>query len=60
MDWYFLRSSNTGNIFAQLVMHIVALQVKKHCSPYYHLRSQLVMQQISMLQVAVHLVNPAL
>ena len=33
--------------------NIVALQVEKGCCLYYHLRSQLVTQQISMLQVVV-------
>ena len=35
-----------------LSRNIVALQVEKGCCPYYHRRSQLVTQQISMLQVA--------
>ena len=35
-----------------LSRNIVALQVEKRCWPYYHPRSQLVTQQISMLQVA--------
>ena len=35
-----------------LSRNIVALQVEKGCCPYYHLGSQLVTQQISMLQVA--------
>ena len=34
--------------------NIVALQVEKRCCPYYHLRSQLVTQQISMLQVVAN------
>ena len=34
-----------------LSRNIVALQVEKRCCPYYHPRSQLVTQQISMLQV---------
>ena len=32
--------------------NIVALQVENGCYPYYHLRSQLVTQQIAMLEVA--------
>ena len=39
---------------------MVALQVEKGCCPYYHLRSQLVTQQISMLQVAALKENHAL
>ena len=35
-----------------LSRNIVALQVEKGCFPYYHLRSQLVTQQMLMLQVA--------
>ena len=34
-----------------LSRNIVALQVEKRCCPYYHPRSQLVTQQISMLQL---------
>ena len=37
-----------------LSRNIVALQVEKRCCPYYHLRSQLVTQQISMLQVVAN------
>ena len=39
---------------------IVALQVEKHCCPFYHLRSQLIMQQILMLRVPAHLENSTL
>ena len=39
---------------------IVALQVEKHCCPFYHLRPQLIMQQILMLRVAAHLENSTL
>ena len=35
-----------------LSRNIVALQFEKGCCPFYHLRSQLVTQQILMLQVA--------
>ena len=43
-----------------LSRNIVALQVEKGCYPYYHRRSQLVTQQISMLQVAALKENNAL
>ena len=43
-----------------LSRNIVALQVEKGCCPYYHLRSQLVTQQMSMLQVAALKENHAL
>ena len=39
---------------------IVAFQVEKHFCANYYLGSQLIMQQISMLQVAVHKENIAL
>ena len=43
-----------------LSRNIVALQVEKRCWPYYHPRSQLVTQQILMLQVAALKENHAL
>ena len=51
------RTSTKGQVIRatfslNLSRNIVALQVEKRCCPYYHLRSQLVTQQISMLQVA--------
>ena len=44
----------------KLSRDIVALQVEKRCSPYYHLRSYFGTQQISMLQFAAHSENHVL
>ena len=59
------RTSTKGQVIRatfslNLSRNIVALQVEKRCCPYYHLRSQLVTQQISMLQVAANQENHAL
>ena len=43
-----------------LSRNITALQVEKGCCPYHHRRSQLVTQQISMLQVAALKENHAM
>ena len=52
----FQKKTYKGQVIRATFSHnlphnIVALQVEKRCCPYYHLCSQLVMQQISMLQV---------
>ena len=54
--WEFVAGKLKGQVIRATFSHnlsrnIVALQVEKGCCPYYHLRSQLVTQQILMLQV---------